>query len=247
MARNGEEMDSNVALGLDGSSVTHSSPDISLETNPTSRFIVAGENRELQEFVAGTRDFGHWVASRMRADFDQQYSYQGGTLRLGSSLLPDQFSEQTTTVRTGVWFGETYAVKTHVYGGVYDEIIALFDKFTISEGTRGVAMSPAVPGVSIKQAGAHAPSVAMLISDFLILHTYQLTEGNRASLPKWRGLATEHGELFADDEGEPTEVVILVTPTSITSLQPREGRSLDEVADFASRLAVEWSAPAELG
>lgn len=230
------------ATVLDGSTVDISdiSGDLDLGA-PPSRFMVAGPPGTLQEYVCSDRAFGEWVANEINAKLDQEYSYSGGHLRVGSAIQTDPFSGTPSLTCIAVWEGMNFSVKTHLVSGDAGDFIALLDQFEIQELPSGVVMKPRSSDVAVRTDGSTAPSLAMIIPGWGIVGVRPMTAGMASNLPTWPGEEVRGGQMYALGEGR-TSTIMIVGESCVVSIRPDPGATDVELVDGASSLEVQWQA-----
>ena len=212
-------------------------------TRPFASFIVARFGSHLQEFGAGRLDFGATVARELEIDLTEEYSYQGGRLRLGSGPWVDLDTKHETVIRIAVWEGTAYSLKTVKYGGRSLDLIALLDQFVISETADGIAMRPTNPHeVRLARIGGHAPSVVQNVPGVGLLEVAELTPERAKRLPPWAGLPVTGGELFVENErSRDAKTFLMVGHTAVSRLYPNHWEDEEAaIVDRFSKMKVEW-------
>ncbi|MDQ3381118.1 MAG: hypothetical protein M3546_12515 [Actinomycetota bacterium] len=228
---------------LDGGSVEIDSP-LGFTTLGATRFLVAQINSRLQEFGASDLPFGDHVAEATSVSLDEEYSVQGGRLRLGSAEHSEEgFS--TRTFQLGVWSGNVYCVKTFIYNRPLHELIDVFDAFEIEERGDGVVLTSRRDGVAITTTVAQVPKVVNNIPGLGLLEVRKLTPSIRNQLPPWQGLHVRGGQLFQESgRGQQEASVILLGASAVTRVYRDPALSdeqFDKFIDRASDLIVTWS------
>lgn len=167
--------------------------------------------------------------------FTDSFSYQGGTLSLGTDIMLDRRQLPEADRRWAVWEGLKYAFVLELVG-VLDEAAALTDRvwrfleqFAVLETSNGVTL------LARERAEAIPFASHQLRHTYLEVHTIgrvkvsPLTEAARSLLPSWGGYRVLGGELFHDEEpGQlPAHRLILVNDTTVASITPIKSRVAD--------------------
>jgi hypothetical protein len=225
---------------LDGSSVEIDTP-LDFTTHGATTFLVASIAGYLQEFGGGHLEFGDSVAAATEVAFDEEYSLQGGRLRLGSAEHVDGDGTGRRTFRLGVWNGKAYCVKTFIYNRPTRELIEIFGLFTIEERDTGPVLRTDQRGVSLTGSGVQPPKVVNGIKDLGLLEIRRLTPQMRRRFPPWEGAPGRGGELYFDSpRGEGEGSIILVGNSAATRIYREPGLPDDRFAGAAAELRVTW-------
>lgn len=152
--------------------------------------------------------------------------WRGGTLHVGSRV--EAASGRRVLARTvaGAWEGEMYSVYAFVTGAGVDNraVVDLFRALRIHERVDGVSVRVrrGRGGVIVEE-----PTVAVEQSELGLMEISQLTWRTQRGLPRWKGTRARGGELFRDHVGDQIEYLLLVNDSSLTTIQPRNGRRFD--------------------
>lgn len=233
---------------IDGSSV---SVDFSDDADLTQRFATFsifdwGSHR--QEFAAGTADFGAVVAEHLEIVLDESYSYQGGTLRIGSTILYDEATRISAVRRFGVWEGVNHSLKTLLHHAETADMIALLDQFSIEETPAGITLHPNEPKSTRVVVGgtAHVPRLLQNVPGLGLLEIKQRTPAYARRLPVWSGRRTRGGELFVEDRDSDQMTLLLVGEGVLTRLYPNAAQASEEtMIDRFSEGLFRWGAAGE--
>jgi hypothetical protein len=71
------------------------------------------------------------------------------------------------------------------------------------------------------------PTVAVEQTKLGLLEISQMTWRTQRGLPRWKGSRTHGGEPFRDQVGDEIEYLRLVNDSSLTTIQPPNGRRFD--------------------
>jgi hypothetical protein len=241
---------------MDGSSVQVTS---SVALGPASTYVTA---QLLQlglsyvHLVAGPLGLpASLAASREIVEdmqFHEEYSLQGGRLRLGSGdqpVGPDgaRYGEigpdghgRPSRVHMAVWYGEAFSLHAIRYGGERQMLLAMFDQFRIVEQADGISCVPKDRSSTFFIEG---PGVIINVPGFGILESVRLTRAVARNLPRYEGTRVAGGELFVNNLRRPDMFFVLVGETSRTTLMPHHGVSESNVLDGLANLAVAWRHP----
>lgn len=225
---------------IDGSGVNFAGP-LDL-TAPPSSFAYGRSSRGTHEFTGGDGAFAEHVVQRDQPGFTvlEQYSYQGGELRLGVDLLVDPDAQTSELRRSAIWRGRVSSFKFFIHGGESSDLIAIADLLNISETSDSVVLSPRdasrTPfGSSYRPSGLFKPLPELGTVDVL-----PLTSSSARKIPNWRGQPVEGGELFRSGQSVEERILFLLGDTSMTRIYPDDALSDDRAIDLASKLVVSW-------
>lgn len=223
---------------LDGSGVTISAV-ANLEAHAASSHIEARVPWGVRQFASGPTTFGAEVATELGiSQFDEEYEFQGGRLRLGSAVVVDG-QGVPVLYRVGAWEGIAHSLKSVQYGGESGTLVALFDLFDIAEGASGVSIRPRDPTIQFGWEGWQTPRVAKFVPDFGIIQVRPLTEFIAKTIPPWEGLPVADGELFQVGYGT-TWTLILVGDNTYTKIYPQPGLPQATAIAAATDLLIDW-------
>jgi len=227
---------------VDGGSVKIDSP-LDFSMIGATTFLVARIAQHLQEFGAGELAFGDHVAQATEVSFEEEYSVQGGRLRLGSAEHTDQAGGLSPrSFRLGVWSGKAYCVKTFIYNRPTSELIDIFRLFSIDERDDGVVLNSTRGDVPVMMKGAQVPKVVNNIQGLGLLEIRRLTPEIKRQFPPWDGLPVRGGGIFHDDpRGQGEGSLVLLGLSAVTRVYRDPALLDEEFVDAASELLVTWS------
>ncbi|MGH9890788.1 MAG: hypothetical protein ACREA0_02135 [bacterium] len=227
-------------LAADGGRVVIGGP-VDLSKPSTSVFVASFGGRK-HEFTTGPFAFGQSVAAEFAVALDEEYSFQGGRLRLGSAVQvfpPDGFEY---LLHLGVWEGTSWSLETGFYEGDLSYMIALFDQFTILERTHGLVVGPKDPAITpIDEGRALQPRLLKVVPGLGLLEVQQRTSDVEGGLPNWVGSSVAGGELFRDGERFGRHWFILVGETAVTVIDPDQVPE-QSLLSRLSAVTVSWDA-----
>ena len=235
-------MPSVTLTALDGGTVELMSP-LDVRRGGATSFIVVKWANHLQEFGAGELEYGEFVAGVHEIEFSEEYSLQGGRLRIGFGEHYDPQTRASATTALGVWEGTGRALKTVLWEASSQDVIGVFEQFDIAERPTGIVLLPRSPAVSVVRDGAHAPDVVQYVQGLGLVDVFQLTDEVRRGMPPWAGRRVRGGELFSEDAGpEAVLTLVLAGPSAVARIYPDEGAVESELLERASELEVSWQA-----
>lgn len=244
-------------LALDGSTVQ-----IHSVMRPVDNYTSVGAidvglpRRHWQEFIAAPLGFGEEFAlSPGTGDgmaFEEEYSFQGGRLRLasGKELVGPDGAEywergpdgrgRAKPLRIGVWEGQAFSLTTVIRGETSSDLLAVFEMIVITESAIGVT-------VSTRQRRGHTfvegPSVLQDVPELGLLDIADVSDPMVRALPRRKhGTPVRGGELFVAARGEPTMSFLLLGETARTYIIPHTGIVEQQLVDGSSNLEIGWAA-----
>jgi hypothetical protein len=221
---------------IDGSSVTISAPTGENISRPSSVGVFA-INGQWREFTTTDREGGRKVADELGISLTQSYKYQGGSLFLGTRSFQSRSGDyiQADLMHLGVWEGANSSVFAHLYNGSAQDLVAIFQAFTIAEGQRGARIAPKD---RTRVTLAKEPIFLQEFSKVGLLLVRPLTRSLAKNLPRWSGTRTAGGELFVGRRPDSVHFV-LVGQQSLTQIMP-DGTDCDSDVPNIAGLEVAW-------
>lgn len=202
-----------------------------------------------QHFVSGPLGFArhHALSPNLSngTKLDQEFSFQNGTLRLGSG---DQIAGEDGAyygsnghpgrVQWAVWEGNAHSLLTFRYTASGDfDLLAVLQNFQLNESSDGISAIPIDRGNSLYISG---PKITVDVPDFALLDARQLTPKEARELPKGRGTKVRGGELFVAHKDDHHKYLVLVGETTVTNIHPYDV-SDDELLGGVEDLLVQRS------
>jgi hypothetical protein len=223
---------------IDGSSVSIRAPAGEQLSRPSSVATYAINGR-WQEFTTSDRDGGRAVADTLGVALTQTFSYQQGTLSLGTKSFHSKDTDgsgvHVDLMHFGLWEGRQSSVFTHLYNGNAQELIPVFEAFTIVESPEGAWL---LPKNRRQVTLAREPSFLQEFSELGLLLVRPLTKSLARNLPSWSGTPTSGGELFVGRRPDSVHFV-LVGQRSLTEVMP-DGTDCDKDVPIIASLQVAW-------
>jgi hypothetical protein len=227
-----------------GKAVVRTGPhrDLSAPYSSTARFITGDRHWEVA--ISNRTDFARdalrSIAQPRAMHFTEEYRFHRGTLRIG---IVDQVDDGGTPVGRlcgAAWEGSSYSLLAHIYNGSPLELLALLDKFSLTELPDALLVRPKdAQGVVIDEEA----SVTKEIPGIGLIDVVQLTSRRARLLPNWKGTRVRGGELFVESADSPRRHFVLVTATAVSTIVPDRGAQLGDVlAELEDHLSVEWVA-----
>lgn len=230
-----------VFTGIDGSTIKVTSALLFTRDGYTSQAVVEFDSQQ-QEFAAGRLELGQLVAKANGIVFDEEYSLQNGTLRLGHTAQYDPQSGLFYSVNLGVWFGQVHSLETVSHSGGTSDLISLFSRIRIFESDTGLWIRPTDAGVQLQHAGQHAPVVRVRIQRLGLLDVFELTSDKASQVPAWPGEAVPGGNLYVANANDPERLyLVLVGSTTLTRIDPEESFVETDFVAAAADLTVDWA------
>ncbi len=168
---------------------------------------------------------------------EEGYSYAGGEVRIGHRTETDPSIRSHRLEAAAIWRGTTHALLVIEVGGSAESLLAVLETLELHEHPEGLAVEapqllPAttklvkeLPGIGLAEVSPLVPEVAR-------------------SLPSWGGTEVRGGELYQDEARPGAPVLVLVGPTSATTLLLDGGttESADTATDRSAELLITWTA-----
>jgi hypothetical protein len=161
----------------------------------------------------------------------EEYSLKGGKLRVGEIQLPAATGgEYQLTV--GAWEGAG-CLHTSLIGANRSLLVEVFDTVRFSQRGRGLALDSPV------LAEPRAPEVIKEVPEIGILRIRPAVPNELERVPKNRGFAADHGELFRLSEA--SRDLLFVSTSTVVSVKPRERTQTAAFLEAARRIKIEWT------
>jgi hypothetical protein len=190
----------------------------------------------LHELTAGPAGLGDEVAAALGVGrFDEELSYQGGTLLVGRARPYDRRTRLVEDLVLAVWRGRDHSLVTQFYGASTAGILAVLRTLRISEHRDGVSVRPE-PG-----AGSDFTAPATVLKEVPglgLLEVSPLTDQHARTLPSWSGLSVSGGELFSDRLSDGRPYFVLATSDTWTTVVPLPGSPTDRIPGLLGGLSV---------
>jgi hypothetical protein len=235
----GTALSSITRAALDGGLVT-----ISVQGDldrPWGTYVEYSLGGSIQQFGAGGIDFAATIARELSISLDEQYSFQGGRLRIGSKSEYNPVTRQRELTRIGVWEGWGFSLKAVLYNRSSKDMIGLLERFTVTETPNGLVIDPVRPALAELQRGQWAPRVAQNVPDLGLISIRERTPEREKRLPKWKGMTVSGGELFVDRRGTAQMTFALAGETAVTRLYPNSWEAdVTDILDRFSEAKIDW-------
>jgi hypothetical protein len=225
-------------LAIDGSIVTIEA-DADLETSATATgWAIVPSLMRTYPFTVSPAGHSEIVEENVRATVPaveiseiETFELKGGELRVAEVEIPTATGGQRP-LTVGAWEGRRGCLSTSLVGRRQEELIAMFDTLQFSERPEGLAIdSPVTMQPRTPQVIKEIPGVA-------VLDIRPATAIELERIPRTRGLATEHGELFRVSE---TSIALLfVNDTVVTRVNPLEHAENEQVMAIVGDLSISW-------
>jgi hypothetical protein len=191
----------------------------------------------LHEFTAGSVGLAGDVAQALGADrFDEELSYQGGTLLTARTRPYDPQIRLTEDRLVAVWRGHRHSFFTELYGATSSHLLGVLRTLRIEEHDDGLTLRPTAGGGAAFAAPA---TVLKQVPGLGLLEMAPLTKERAERLPSWRGLRTQAGELYRDALSDGKPYFVLATADTWLSVVPLADTDLEQVPALVDRLRVQ--------
>lgn len=238
----GEIGDGTRRTTLDGTQVAFAGElDFSRPATTLAEVLLA-DGKDLQQFASGDLMFGEWSAREVGVtQWEEEYSYQHGILRIGGAVIVDQFTGSRRLAQMGTWEGQNFSLKTQVIGGKPADVLRYFEALEVLEEDLGIRVTPRA-GAGFSRDDPHVPRILKVIPGLGTVIARQLTESLKQNKPSWDGLRVAGGELYRIGSGERISLTLLGESAQVT-IVPHAWMDEAEAIEMASRLQVSWGLP----
>jgi hypothetical protein len=228
-----------IRRALDGGTVTITLPE-SLPTTGAISHMVFRSGSRTAEFEAGPLEFADEVAAWLRVQWDAEYDWSGGVLRLATEI-----SGARVTQLAG-WFGSQHSLKTTINYIDREGMISILEAVSVTEMTEGVIVSQLTDSIVFSVRG-YPPSVTERLEDVGSFEVFPLVKEVVNRLPEWSGTPVKGGELFLD-RGEEVSIFTLVGESAMARLvKPAIDDGVAEsLTDLFSEVSVSWQTAASV-
>lgn len=186
----------------------------------------------LHELTAGSLTLGEELARAVGVErFDEEFAFQGGTLRVGRARHYDPGVRLAESIVVGVWQGKRHSAVLRLYRATTADLIGVLRTLGITEHDDGIALVP-----TSGAAFAGPAAVTKQVPGLGLLEVSTRTAEH--SLPNWRGVATRAGELFRDALGDGTPYFVLAGDDTWATVMPLADTVVDQLPAVADRLAL---------
>lgn len=194
----------------------------------------------LHEFTAGSARLGDDVAPALGVtSFDEELTYQGGTLLVGRAQPYDQQINLREDLLLALWRGRRHCLVTQMYGMSTADLLGVLRTLRIEEHADGLVLHPSRSGGSDFTGPA---TVVKEVPELGLLEMSPLTDRHAQQLPPWRGLPTPAGELFRDRLSDGRPYFVLAAADTWTTVLPLARTAPDRVPELVGRLRVQLAA-----
>jgi hypothetical protein len=201
---------------------------------PFTSTVEISVNGRRHELTAGLAELGDAVAEALGIPgFDEEYTHQGGTLQIARTQPYDAGIRLREDRLTAVWRGRRYGLVTQMYRADTTALLSVLRTLWISEHDDGLELSPG-SGSSF----ATPATLTGRVPGLGLLEISPLTAQHATQLPRWRGLATQAGELFRDTLTDGSPYFVLVTGQTWITVLPLHDTALDRVPEMVGRLRL---------
>jgi len=219
---------------LDGGTVSITS-DLDLD-QAFSSVITVRSGSMLREFTAGPRDAAAANAESLGVkDFEEEYWFQSGRLRLGTTTQHDPVSRVASPLCVAIWEGNGFSLFTHMYHAKPKELLA---------ATAGMSIAEHADGVTLEPGHGNEIADACVLKELPVVGLLDIAPATRQAvreLPAWSGKGVGGGELFTD-EHRSQRIFLLAGSSAITRVIPHPGFDEKGALSALASLVVSWQA-----
>lgn len=220
---------------LDGTRVVYQGAfDLTVPFTAVADVAVPGH---VAEFSAGIGGFAEQIAGHMGVtDFSDEFSFQGGRLRVGEAVVDDPVGHLTDHLVLGVWEGRAHSMFAPLYNVGTSGMLGLFNSVAITEHADGISISPR------RELGARftrSMEVLKGVPELGELIVTRLTRETARVLPAWAGTRVSSGELFHDTMSDGRPYFLMATPTAVVTVLPGKGTTAGRLPALLNGLHVE--------
>ena len=162
----------------------------------------------------------------------EEYAIKNGKLRVGEVQL-DAPTGGKRELTMAAWEGSGGGLHTAMVGRHGSRLVEVFDTLRFSDRGRGLAVdSPVV-------ARPRAPEIVKEIPEIGILVIRPAIPSELEQVPKSRGFAVDHGELFrVRNQGRG---LLFISNSTVVTVNPMPTSDMARVLYVVQRLRVEWA------
>ncbi|BCL12301.1 hypothetical protein [Micromonospora sagamiensis] len=191
----------------------------------------------LHEFTTGPIGLADDVVRALGTDrFDEELSYQGGTLLTARTRPHDPQIRLTEDRLVAVWRGRRHSFFTEMYGVATTHLLGVLRTLRIEEHDDGLTLRPVPKGGAVFAAPA---TVLKQVPGLGLVEMTPLTRERADRLPSWRGLRTQAGELYRDALSDGRPYFVLATTDTWLSLVPLVDTDVEQVPTLVDRFRVQ--------
>jgi hypothetical protein len=221
--------------GLDGTRFVFRGPvDLTHPVTSTARVVVGAVVREfngLQPWVAAA------MAEHSGVHLDEEFSFQGGTLRVGGAAHKSPDTGSVDRLTLAVWSGRQHALTAHMYDAATSaDVLRLLNAVRIFEHDDGLVITPRTEA---KAAFYQPVRNAKLIPGLGSVDARIRESRTLRSLPPWSGARVPGGELFRDTMTNGAPFLVLATSTAVVTIVPRDVDPLEDAVHLLEGFTVE--------
>lgn len=226
-------------LSIDGSVVSIEA-DADLGTGATAAgWAIVPSLMQAHPFTIHPAGHSAIVERSVRGDFSDlkvldtdEFSLKGGELRVAEVQLATA-TDGTRTLTVGAWEGRTGCLATSLVGSARDRLVEVFDTLRFSERRRGLAIDSPVT------ARPREPEVVKEVPGLGMLSIRPAIASVLDRVPRARGRAVDHGELFRVRAS--SNAIAFIADSAVVEIKPSPDVDTRQMLAVAERLRVEWS------
>ncbi|MGH2941848.1 MAG: hypothetical protein ACRDLN_03595 [Solirubrobacteraceae bacterium] len=160
------------------------------------------------------------------------FSLKGGELRVAEVEVPTA-TDDKRTLTVGAWEGRSGCLMSSIVGSQRDRLTEMFDTLRFSEGRRGLAVdSPIAPR-------PREPEIVKEVPGLGVLSIRPALGSVLDRVPRARGRAVDHGELFRIRAT--SNALAFIASTAVVEVTPSPDADTRQMLAAAEGLRVEWA------
>ncbi len=160
------------------------------------------------------------------------YSLKGGSLRVAEVEFPTA-TGGVRTLTIGAWEGRGGCLTTSLVGSAVDRLVEVFDTLRFRERARGLAIDSPITS------RPRVPEVIKEVPGIGVLNIQPALPSVLERIPRTRGKATSHGELFRIRAT--SRALTYVSNSAVVNIDPFEETESPALMAAAQELRIEWT------
>jgi hypothetical protein len=167
------------------------------------------------------------MAESLGVRFEESFSFQGGTVRVGRAAQKGQDGLVTDLLTLAAWSGSRHAMVAHMDDAVTSaDALRLLNTVAITEHDDGIVIAPKAASNAVFYEPVRSTRV---IPELGIVEAKSREARTVKALPPWEGARVQAGELFRDSMSNGAPYLVLATPSAVVTIVPRAGQRFDDV------------------
>lgn len=226
-------------LSIDGSVVSiEAEADLTLGATAAG-WAVVPSLRRAHPFTIHPAGHSAVIERAIQGDFEELnvlrtdgFSLKDGELRVAEVEVPTA-TDGNRRLTVGAWEGRSGCLMSSLVGSERDRLTEMFDTLRFSEGRRGLAIDSPVT------ARPREPEVVKEVPGLGVLTIRPAIGSVLDRVPRARGRAVDHGELFRIRAT--SNALAFIAPSAVVEVTPPPDLDTRQMLAVAEGLRVEWS------